>query len=154
MSAGHRRGRSFDRDALPTPVRGRNARGSRAGPRRYADELAERLRNTPGTKRVETFGTQTEEILVTLDDDASASLGLTPDTVAAAISRADAKQQSGRLLSNTTNILLDVEGDNEEDAEEEEDLHDVIENVNCSNRFLGDWKIIQEREKSNSLVVS
>ncbi|WP_425093933.1 efflux RND transporter permease subunit [Tropicimonas sp. S265A] len=78
---------------------------------RYAEELAEHLRNVPGTASVETFGTPEEEIRVQLDPTRTAALGLTPDAIAAAIRAADAKVQSGRLLNGQTDILLDVSGD-------------------------------------------
>ncbi|MDD9718957.1 efflux RND transporter permease subunit [Dinoroseobacter sp. PD6] len=78
---------------------------------RTAEELAERLRNVPGTKSVESWGTPTEEVRVTLDPAAIAALGLTPDAVSAAVRAADAKVQSGRLVSGSTDILLDVQGD-------------------------------------------
>ncbi|MEM9975256.1 MAG: efflux RND transporter permease subunit [Pseudomonadota bacterium] len=78
---------------------------------RYAEELAERLRNTPGTKLVTLFGLPEEEVRVTLDSVRTRALGLTPDTVAAAIANADAKVQSGRVLGGGVDILLDVSGD-------------------------------------------
>lgn len=78
---------------------------------RTAEELAERLRNVPGTKSVESWGTPTEEVRVTLDPAATAALGLTPDAVSAAVRAADAKVQSGRLVSGSSDILLDVQGD-------------------------------------------
>lgn len=78
---------------------------------RTAEELAERLRNVPGTKSVETYGTPSEEVLVTVDPARIAALGLTADAVSAAIIAADAKVQSGRLVSGSSDILLDVQGD-------------------------------------------
>lgn len=81
---------------------------------RYAEQLAETLRNVPGTASVETFGTPEEEIRVQLDPARTAALGLTPDAVASAIRAADAKVQSGRLLSGQADLLLDVSGDIEE----------------------------------------
>lgn len=78
---------------------------------RYAEDLAETLRNVPGTASVETFGTPREEIRVQLDPIRTAALGLTPDRIAAEIRAADAKVQSGRLLNDRTNLLLDVTGD-------------------------------------------
>ncbi|WP_424968709.1 efflux RND transporter permease subunit [Dinoroseobacter sp. S375] len=78
---------------------------------RTAEELAERLRNVPGTKSVESFGTPEEEVLVTLDPAQIAALGLTPEAISGAVQRADAKVQSGRLVSGSTDILLDVQGD-------------------------------------------
>ena len=79
--------------------------------KRHADELAERLRNLPGAKLVEQFGTSDEEVLVQVDPDLAVALGLTPDAIAAAVAQADAKVQSGRYLSGENDYLLDVTGD-------------------------------------------
>ncbi|MEM9708639.1 MAG: efflux RND transporter permease subunit [Pseudomonadota bacterium] len=78
---------------------------------RYADLLAENLRNTPGTKLVELFGEGEEEILVEPDPASMAALGLTPDAISAALAGADAKVQSGRSVGNGQDFLLDVTGD-------------------------------------------
>ncbi|MDJ0858323.1 MAG: efflux RND transporter permease subunit [Dinoroseobacter sp.] len=89
---------------------------------RYAEQLAEVLRNVPGTASVETFGTPQEEIRVQLDPAKTAALGLTPSVVANAIRSADAKVQSGRLLSGQADFLLDVSGD----IEELERIRDIV----------------------------
>ncbi len=78
---------------------------------RYADELAERLRNVPGTKLVSVVGRPDEEVLVRLDPMRTAALGLTPDGIAAAISASDAKVRSGRMTGTGADLLLDVTGD-------------------------------------------
>lgn len=78
---------------------------------RTAEELAARLRNVPGTRSVEAFGTPEEEVRVTLDPARLAILGLTPDRVSSAIEAADAKVQAGSLVSGSADILLDVAGD-------------------------------------------
>ena len=53
-------------DDIPLPILGR-----------YADELADTIRNIPGTKLAEIYGQPEEEILVTVDPVAAAALGLT-----------------------------------------------------------------------------
>lgn len=78
---------------------------------RYADQIADTLRTIPGTKNVETFGQQTEEVLVSLNPAVTAALGLTPDQVSAAIIAADAKVQSGRLVGGGADLLLEVKGE-------------------------------------------
>ena len=78
---------------------------------RYADELAERLRNLTGAKLVEVYGGAQEEVLVEVDPDRAAALGLTIDAISGMIAQADAKVQSGRLLSGEADYLLDVSGD-------------------------------------------
>ncbi len=78
---------------------------------RYAEELADRLRNVPGTELVDVFGAPEEEVLVTLDADGAAALGLTADMVSAAIASADAKGQAGRLRGDRNDVVLEVEGE-------------------------------------------
>ncbi|WP_421723975.1 efflux RND transporter permease subunit [Bauldia sp.] len=78
---------------------------------RYADGLADELRNIPGTKLVETFGAPDEEVLVTIDPAAAAALGLTPDQVSAAIRAADSKVQAGRLRGADSDFVINVEGE-------------------------------------------
>ncbi|MEO0545077.1 MAG: efflux RND transporter permease subunit [Pseudomonadota bacterium] len=78
---------------------------------RYADALADELRRIPGTKAVDTFGAPIEEVLVTLDAEKTAALGLTPDMVSAAIQAADAKVQAGRLRATQNDLVLEVTGE-------------------------------------------
>ncbi len=78
---------------------------------RYADDLADRFRNLPGTKGVETFGVQTEEVLVTVDFERMASLGLTSDVISSAILAADSKVQAGRLRDSQNDLVLEVSGE-------------------------------------------
>lgn len=77
---------------------------------RYADSLAERLRNVPGTKQVDVFGKPQEELLVSLDTARVAALGLTADAVARAIQSSDAKVQAGRLGGSDA-LVLEVSGE-------------------------------------------
>lgn len=78
---------------------------------REAEALADRLRAVPGTTLVDLHGMPEEEVLVTLDPARAASLGLTPDQVAAAIAAADAKVQTGRLRGDASDLVLAVEGE-------------------------------------------
>ncbi|MEM8787972.1 MAG: efflux RND transporter permease subunit [Pseudomonadota bacterium] len=87
-------------DSVPLPIMAR-----------FGEDLADRLRNVPGTKLVDTFGTPEEEVLVSVDPRAAASLGLTADAIAARITAADAKVQSGRVRSNGTDMVLNLEGE-------------------------------------------
>ncbi|MEN0041448.1 MAG: efflux RND transporter permease subunit [Pseudomonadota bacterium] len=79
--------------------------------KRYADDLADVLRSIPGTKAVRQFGVPDEEILVTLNKDRAASLGLTPAAVSTAIQAADAKIQAGRLRDDGNDLILEVTGE-------------------------------------------
>ncbi len=78
---------------------------------RYAEDLAERLRNLPDTKQVDLFGAPEEEVLVSIDPSAAAALGLTADQISRAIRAADSKVQSGRLRSETSDWLINIEGE-------------------------------------------
>lgn len=84
---------------------------SQAVLQRYADELADLLRNAPGTKSVEIFGGVEEEILVQIDPALLASISLSVDQVSAAIRDADAKVRAGRLRGPDRELLIEVEGE-------------------------------------------
>jgi multidrug efflux pump subunit AcrB len=66
-----------------TPVAGTDAPMTLVA--RYGEALADRLRDIPGTKLVELFGTPAEEITVTLDTTRASAIGLSPADGAAAI---------------------------------------------------------------------
>lgn len=78
---------------------------------RYADDLADQLRNIPGTKAADTFGVQKEEILVRLDSERTTALGLTADMISTSIRAADAKVQAGRLRDEKNDLILEVTGE-------------------------------------------
>lgn len=78
---------------------------------REAEALADRLRRVPGTSLVDLHGLPEEEVLVTLDPDRVAALGLTADAVSAAIRAADAKVQAGRLRGEETDLVLGITGE-------------------------------------------
>ncbi|AZL58227.1 efflux RND transporter permease subunit [Tabrizicola piscis] len=78
---------------------------------REAEALADILRRVPGTSLVDLHGLPDEEVLVTLNPDRLAALGLTADAVSAAVRAADAKVQSGRLRSDATDLVLGLTGE-------------------------------------------
>ncbi|NEX47928.1 efflux RND transporter permease subunit [Pseudotabrizicola algicola] len=78
---------------------------------REAEALADALRRVAGTSLVDLHGLPDEEVLVTLDPDRIAALGMTPDAVSAAIRAADAKVQSGRLRAETSDLVLGITGE-------------------------------------------
>lgn len=78
---------------------------------RYAEDLQNRLRKVSGTKIVERFGEQAEEVLVEIDPGRLAALGLTPDVIAAEIRNADAKVSAGRLHGSKADLLIEVAGE-------------------------------------------
>lgn len=79
--------------------------------RRHAEELQDRLRGLPATEDVRVYGVPEEEVLVTLDPQALAGLGLTAPQVAAAIAAADAKVRAGQVRGRSTDLLIEVAGE-------------------------------------------
>ncbi|WP_299141621.1 efflux RND transporter permease subunit [uncultured Tateyamaria sp.] len=78
---------------------------------RYARDLAQDLRNIPGTELVELFGAPEDEVLVTLDPVATASLGLTAADISRAIAAGDAKGPAGRVRPAGSDLLISVAGE-------------------------------------------
>ena len=78
---------------------------------RLGKELADRLRNLPGTENVRLFGAAEEEITITVEPDELAALGLTSADVASLIATADAKIPAGVLRSAQRDVLIELEGE-------------------------------------------
>ncbi len=79
---------------------------------RHAEALGDRLRAIPSTRAVEYFGQPDEEVLVSVDMDKAAALGLSATEISRRIAEADGKVQSGRLQSDvdlTINISGEIE---------------------------------------------
>ena len=79
---------------------------------RHAEALGDRLRAIPATRAVEYFGQPDEEVLVSVDMDRAAALGLSAAEISQRIAEADGKVQSGRLQSDvdlTINISGEIE---------------------------------------------
>jgi len=79
--------------------------------RRTAKVLQDRLRAVGGTKLVDVYGSQDEEISVRVDTARLVSLGLTANSVSQAIARADAKVRAGQVRGDTTDLLIEVAGE-------------------------------------------
>ncbi|MEM8953234.1 MAG: efflux RND transporter permease subunit [Verrucomicrobiota bacterium] len=79
--------------------------------KRQAEELADRLRSVSGTELVRLYGEPEEEILVEVDQDELAALGLSMDAVSSALRLADAKVPSGQLRGEDASILVEVSGE-------------------------------------------
>ncbi|MEM8732278.1 MAG: efflux RND transporter permease subunit, partial [Pseudomonadota bacterium] len=77
---------------------------------RHAEALGDRLRSIPQTRAVDYFGQPEEEILVSVDLDKAAALGLSADAVSQRIFAADGKVQSGRLQSDV-DLSINVTGE-------------------------------------------
>ncbi|MEM6373743.1 MAG: efflux RND transporter permease subunit [Pseudomonadota bacterium] len=78
---------------------------------RYARDLAQELRNIPGTEMVELFGAPEDEVLITLDPTATAALGLTASDISRAVTSADAKGPAGRVRPSGSDLLISVAGE-------------------------------------------
>ncbi|OAN18085.1 acriflavin resistance protein [Photobacterium jeanii] len=76
--------------------------------RRYAVELANRLRNLSGTEFVDEYGMPDEEILVSMDPAATSALGRSSVSIANAIAGADAKNSAGELVNRQNRFALEV----------------------------------------------
>ncbi len=78
---------------------------------RLAEELADRLRNVPGTEIVRLYGEPEEEITVTVDPGELAALGLSAPQVSARIAAADAKRPAGVLRTPERDVMMEVVGE-------------------------------------------
>ena len=78
---------------------------------RLAEDLADRLRNVPGTEIVRLYGQPEEEIAVTVDRDELADYGLTAADVAARIAAADSKTPAGAVRGEGRDLLVEVAGE-------------------------------------------
>ena len=79
---------------------------------RHAEALGDRLRAIPATRTVDYFGRPEEEVVVSVDPEKAAALGLTAAQIAARINAADGKVQAGRLQGDvdlTINVTGEIE---------------------------------------------
>ncbi len=79
--------------------------------RRTARQLQNRLRAVSGTRLVDLYGDQQEEITVTVDARVIASLGISIADVSQAIERADSKVRAGQVRGQSLDLLIEVEGE-------------------------------------------
>lgn len=75
---------------------------------RLADELADRLRNVPGTELVRIYGDPEEEINVSIDPSQLTRSGLTLGQISQIIQRADPKLPAGVVHTDTHDIRIQV----------------------------------------------
>ncbi|MDJ0623779.1 MAG: efflux RND transporter permease subunit [Desulfocapsaceae bacterium] len=98
-----------------TLIAGISWRGSGSLPlamlNRHAENLADILRNVPGTDIVRIYGAPTEQILVEVDPARMAELGITIGAVGNALQSADVKIPAGELNSSSRDYLVEVEGE-------------------------------------------
>lgn len=77
---------------------------------RHAKALGDRLRAVPGTRAVDYFGLPEEEVLIRVDPDRAAALGLTAREISARVAEADGKVQAGRLQGGV-DLTIGVSGE-------------------------------------------
>ena len=78
---------------------------------RWSEELEDRIKSVPGTEKVEFFGQPSEEILVTLDSEQLAGLGLSVSEVSRQIDAADPKVSAGLIRGASEDLLIEVAGE-------------------------------------------
>jgi len=79
--------------------------------KRHAENLADTLRNVPGTDIVRIYGEPQEQILVEVDSQKMSYRGLTIDSIGAALRAADVKIPSGELNGSKRDFLVEVKGE-------------------------------------------
>ncbi|MEM9341942.1 MAG: efflux RND transporter permease subunit [Pseudomonadota bacterium] len=77
---------------------------------RHAEALGDRLRAVPGTRAVDYFGLPEEEVLIRVDPERAAALGLTAREISARVAEADGKVQAGRLQGDV-DLTIGVSGE-------------------------------------------
>ncbi|MEO0688677.1 MAG: efflux RND transporter permease subunit [Pseudomonadota bacterium] len=78
---------------------------------RSAEDLAQTLREVPGTELVRIYGAPEEEIAVIPDRAALALYGLTPDALTRAISASDSETPGGTIVGGANELPLEIAGD-------------------------------------------
>ncbi len=79
--------------------------------RRSAKQLEDRLRAVSGTEDIDTFGDPDEEILVEIQPDRVATLGLSVEQIARQVEASDAKLTAGLLRGQKSDLLIDVDSE-------------------------------------------
>lgn len=79
--------------------------------RRSAKQLEDRLRAISGTEDIDTFGDPDEEIVVEVQPDKIASLGLSVKEIAQQVESSDAKLTAGQLRGVKSDLLIDVDSE-------------------------------------------
>ncbi|MEL6690606.1 MAG: efflux RND transporter permease subunit [Pseudomonadota bacterium] len=77
----------------------------------YAEALADRLRSIPSTRAVDLFGEPVDEVLVEVDPQAAAALGLSVAEISQRITLADGKVQAGRIEGRQSDLTVNITGE-------------------------------------------
>jgi len=78
---------------------------------RWSEELEDCIKSVSGTEKVEFFGQPNEEVLVALDSEQLAALGLSVADVSRQIDAADPKVSAGVLRGTSEDMLIEVAGE-------------------------------------------
>ena len=78
---------------------------------RWAKQLQDRLQDVNGTEKTKWFGQPEEEVLVSLDSNQLAALGLTVADVSNQIAASDAKVAAGQIRSQDQDLLIELAGE-------------------------------------------
>ncbi|MFK7956265.1 MAG: efflux RND transporter permease subunit [Lysobacterales bacterium] len=78
---------------------------------RYSEELDTTIRGISGTDLVRVYGQPSEEILVEIDGPRLTALGMTPQQVASAVGRSDAKVAAGLITNASNQFQVEVAGE-------------------------------------------
>ncbi|WP_017659110.1 efflux RND transporter permease subunit [Baaleninema simplex] len=76
--------------------------------RRQSEELSDRLQAINGSDRLVFFGQPSEEVIVEVDPDRAAVLGLTPQRISQQIRGRDAKVAAGQVYGEQNRLVLDL----------------------------------------------
>jgi len=79
--------------------------------RRRAETLSDQLRGLSGTEEVDIFGDPEEEIVVEIQPEDLATLGLTVPELSQQIQASDAKISAGQFRSARNDLLIEIEGE-------------------------------------------
>jgi len=79
--------------------------------RRHAEAVEAILRGSGGTELVDMFGEPDEEILVEIDPDRLAALGMSVDQIALRLAESDAKIAAGQFRGDKDNLLLEIDSE-------------------------------------------
>ncbi|MEO1453758.1 MAG: efflux RND transporter permease subunit [Pseudomonadota bacterium] len=77
----------------------------------HAEALGDRLRAIPDTRAVDLFGEPENEVLVIVDPETAAALGLSATEISSRIAAADGKVRAGRLQAPSSDIAINVSGE-------------------------------------------
>ena len=78
---------------------------------RLAEDIADIMRNIPGSDIVRVYGAPEEEVSVIIDSAVLADLGLTTASIAQIINNADSKLPAGAIRNDNSALLIDVAGE-------------------------------------------